>query len=185
MSKKYKQKNEIDVQYDKDGIHEIVKYLIPFYILVAVLILFTAFSIICVFLHEKSIEEIFDDYYWMLLAGSIITILQMEFQQIFYEAMQIRVRLKKAEIRKFVSGMLLVAACAIMLIMHYGGFSNQEIFMKISHIFYFLGLIETGRWCSFYIQMDEKLRIKQKKRGAKKWINLKEIKKKMKSSARF
>lgn len=169
MSKKYKQKNEIDVhvQYDKEQVHEIVKYLIPFCLLVVGLILFTAFSIICDFLHEKSIEEIFDSCYWMLFMGSIITIEQMEFQQVFYEAMQIRIRLKKAEIRKFVSGMLLVVACVIMLIMHYGRFPNQEIFMKISHIFYFLGLIETGRWCSFYIQMDEKLRIKQKKRGTK------------------
>ena len=167
MSKKYKQKKEINVQYDKDEVHEIVKCLIPFCILVVGFILFTAFNIICDFLHEKSIEELFESCYWMLFMGSIIAIEQMEFQQTFYEVLQIRIRMEKAEIRKFVSGMLLVAACTIMLIMHYGDFSNQEVFMKISHIVYFLGLIETGRWCSFYIQMDEKLRIKQKKRGTK------------------
>lgn len=170
MNKKLKQKNEIDIQYNKDEVHEIVKFLIPFCLLVVALILFMTFVIIYDFSHEKSIEEILDSYdncNWILLTSVIITIEQMEFERIFYEAIQFQVRLTKAEFRKFVSGMLLVAANIIMLVMHYGDFSNQEIFIKISQIFYFLGLIETGWWCFFYIQLDEKMRIKQKKKGVK------------------
>lgn len=155
------------MQYNKDEIHEIVKCLIPFCLLVVAVILFTTFIIIYDFSHEKSIEEIFDSYYWMLLMGFVIAIEQLFFEQLFYEAIQFQVRLKKAELRKFVSDILLISANIIMLVMHDGDFSNQEIFIKISHIFYFLGLIETGRWCFFYIQLDEKMRIKQKKRGEK------------------
>ncbi len=169
MNKKSKQKNEIDIQYDKDEIHEIVKCLIPFCILVAGLTLFTAANIICYFLYGKFIKQIFDGYFLMFLMGSVITIEQLFCEQLFYEAIQFQVRLKKAELRKFVSDIFLITANIIMLVIqHYGDFLNQEILIKISHIFYFLGLIETGRWCLFYIQIDEKMRIKQKKRGAKK-----------------
>lgn len=167
MTKKLKQKNKLDIQYNKEEVHEIVKCLIPFCILIVILILFATFNVIYYFLNGKSTEQIFDSYYWMLLMGIIITMEQLFFEQLFYEAIQFQVRLKKAELRKFVSGMLLVAANIIMLVMHYGDFSNQEIFIKISHIFYFLGLIETGRWCLFYIQIDEKMRMKSQNRYCK------------------
>lgn len=73
----------------------------------------------------------------MLLIGITITMEQVWFEQLFYKAIQFHVRLTKAEYRKFVSSMFLVAANVITLVIHYRDFSNQEIVIKIVNFFIF------------------------------------------------
>lgn len=45
----------------------------------------------------------------------------------------------------------------------------QKCVQMVNRFFgsWFLRWIETGWWCFFYIQLDEKMRIKQKKKGVK------------------
>ncbi len=162
MSKKSKQKEEIIIPDNIDKVHDTIEYLIVFRIAIYAFALTIVLTTIHSFFTGESLEETFyleNAYvyiFWMMIS---IIIAEVTTHITFYR--EISFRLKKAEIRSFFS--ILFFVCSV-LTMKWGYSSSIEGFKQIAYISLFLGLIETGRWCSIYIKINKKVQRKNKKR---------------------